>query len=95
MAATLCLLAEVGRRPFDLAEGESELVRGFNVEYGGRLFTIIFLRETLTILVVRRILSLFIFSECGGPLFLLTLAFLTAIRPSVPRIRFDQAISMA
>ncbi|WP_208326633.1 NADH-quinone oxidoreductase subunit H, partial [Bacillus albus] len=47
MAATLCLLAEVGRRPFDLAEGESELVRGFNVEYGGRLFTIIFLRETL------------------------------------------------
>nr|QZZ81966.1 NADH dehydrogenase subunit 1 [Polyplax reclinata] len=95
LAATLCLLAEVGRSPFDLAEGESELVSGFNVEYGGSLFTMIFLSETLTMLVVSSILSLFMFSECGGPLFLLTLAFLTAIRPSVPRIRFDQAMSMA
>merc|ERR1712048_482373 len=40
----LCLL-ELGRTPFDLVEGESELVSRYNIEYAGFRFTLLFLRE--------------------------------------------------
>ena len=38
-------LSERNRSPFDFAEGESELVSGFNVDYGGGLFSLIFICE--------------------------------------------------
>ena len=41
----LTRVAETNRSPFDFSEGESELVSGFNVEYMGGLFTLIFLSE--------------------------------------------------
>lgn len=55
----LCL-AEANRTPFDLAEGESEIVSGFNVEYGGGLFALIFIRE-YGILIFLRFLSSLLF----------------------------------
>lgn len=43
---TICLM-ELGRTPYDLVEGESELVSGYNVEYGGFGFVLLFLGEYL------------------------------------------------
>merc|ERR1711915_443776 len=41
---SFCLM-ELGRTPYDLLEGESELVSGYNIEFGGFGFTLLFLRE--------------------------------------------------
>jgi NADH-ubiquinone oxidoreductase chain 1 len=46
-------LAETNRTPFDFAEGESELVSGFNIEYGAGGFALIFLAEYASILFMR------------------------------------------
>jgi NADH-ubiquinone oxidoreductase chain 1 len=46
-------IAETNRRPFDFAERESELVSGFNVEYGRGLFAFMFIAEYARIILMR------------------------------------------
>ena len=54
-------VAETNRSPFDLPEGESEIVAGFNVEYSGILFALFFLGEYAKIIAVSALNILFFF----------------------------------
>jgi NADH-ubiquinone oxidoreductase chain 1 len=71
-------LAETNRTPFDFAEGESELVSGFNVEYRRGTFAIIFLAEYASILFIRIItVMLFLGGDLHSFLFFIKLVFLS------------------
>lgn len=93
-------LAETNRTPFDFAEGESELVSGFNVEYGAGGFALIFLAEYARILFMSILFSmLFLGSQVCSFFFFLKLnaiAFLFIwVRGALPRYRYDKLINMA
>lgn len=93
-------LAETNRTPFDFAEGESELVSGFNVEYGAGGFALIFLAEYARILFISILFSLlFLGSQVYSFIFFLKLNFISFlfiwVRGALPRYRYDKLINMA
>lgn len=98
----LCLfvvsLAETNRSPFDFAEGESELVSGYNVEYSGPGFVILFLSEYLSILWMSFLLSV-LFVSTTTLIFLPLTVFISFafiwVRGTLPRYRYDQLIGLA
>nr|QOL00010.1 NADH dehydrogenase subunit 1 [Sceloporus arenicolus] len=98
-------LAETNRAPFDLTEGESELVSGFNVEYAGGPFALFFLAEYANIMMMNT-LSCILFLSPTQTLYpemfsinlmlkttLLTIGFLW-VRASYPRFRYDQLMHL-
>ena len=86
------ILAELNRSPFDLVEGESELVSRFNVEYSGYGFTLLFLAEYINIWLMGFITALIFFG--GGQIVLRTAVVFSGlyIRSIVPRLKFTDLI---
>nr|UXB60122.1 NADH dehydrogenase subunit 1 [Novumbra hubbsi] len=99
-------LAETNRAPFDLTEGESELVSGFNVEYAGGPFALFFLAEYSNILLMNTLSTILFLGATHIP----TLPFMTTtnlmvkaallsvvflwVRASYPRFRYDQLMHL-
>nr|YP_008082685.1 NADH dehydrogenase subunit 1 [Danaus plexippus]AGL76310.1 NADH dehydrogenase subunit 1 [Danaus plexippus] len=89
------MMAETNRTPFDFAEGESELVSGFNIEYSSGGFALIFLAEYSMILFMS---MMFVVIYMGGYslslMFYLKLVFISFffiwVRGTLPRYRYDK-----
>nr|AAN39198.1 NADH dehydrogenase subunit 1 [Anatolichthys anatoliae anatoliae] len=99
-------LAETNRAPFDLTEGESELVSGFNVEYAGGPFTLFFLAEYSNILLMNTLSAVLFLGASLQHIMpymtslslmvkaaLLSVVFLW-VRASYPRFRYDQLMHL-
>lgn len=103
-------LAEVGRAPFDLAEAESELVAGFNIEYSGLKFGFFFVGEFLHAFTAALLFAVLFLGGWRGPgaeqyplLGLIYLLVKTSLgyflivmaRVALPRFRIDQMMAVA
>nr|NP_783555.1 NADH dehydrogenase subunit 1 [Muntiacus muntjak]AAO32128.1 NADH dehydrogenase subunit 1 [Muntiacus muntjak]AQT00423.1 NADH dehydrogenase subunit 1 [Muntiacus sp. JAV10] len=99
-------LAETNRAPFDLTEGESELVSGFNVEYAAGPFALFFMAEYANIIMMNIFTTTLFLGAFHNPILpelytinftikslLLTIFFLW-IRASYPRFRYDQLMHL-
>lgn len=86
----LCLI-ESNRAPFDLLEGESELIRGFNIEISSVMFVLVFLREYGVLFSLRMLISI-PFSESLRAAALLCASFILFVRSCFPRVRYDSLI---
>ncbi|NKC31353.1 NADH-quinone oxidoreductase subunit NuoH [Falsiroseomonas selenitidurans] len=101
-------LAETNRAPFDLPEGESELVAGFFVEYSSMSFALFFLGEYANMILMSALITILFLGGWYGPFgllpalgplwFVLKICFclfvFVWVRATFPRYRYDQLMRL-
>jgi len=100
-------VAETNRAPFDVAEGESEIVAGFHVEYSGMAFAVFFLAEYANMILIAALTTLMFLGGWLSPLpflpdgflwWALKVAFVLFLflwfRATFPRYRYDQIMRL-
>jgi NADH-quinone oxidoreductase subunit H len=97
--------AETARAPFDLPEGDAEIVGGYNTEFGGMRFGSFFMAEYMEVLIISAIAATCFFGGWRGPgpealaplwmliKILVGAVFFMWVRASLPRLRYDQLMS--
>ncbi|MCL0057855.1 NADH-quinone oxidoreductase subunit NuoH [Dehalococcoidales bacterium] len=101
----LASIAEINRTPFDLIEADSELTTGYNVEYSGMKFGMLFLAEYAHALALSALITILFLGGWSGPLLPPFLWFLIKVfavffliiwlRGTLPRLRIDQVMGFA
>ncbi len=107
MVYLIAILAETNRSPFDVAEGESEIVAGFHVDYSGMAFAVFFLAEYANMILVSAMTALMFlggwlspvpFLPDGLPWLLAKTSFILFLflwfRATFPRYRYDQIMRL-
>jgi len=100
----IAALAETKRIPFDLPEAENELQAGFHTEYSGMRFALFFVGEYVNMILLGALTAIFFLGGWHGPLLppilwlglkvLAVPVFLIWTRASLPRLRYDQLMSL-
>jgi NADH-quinone oxidoreductase subunit H len=104
----ISMLAETNRAPFDLPEGESEIVAGFFVEYSAMAFALFYLGEYTNMIMMSALASILFLGGWQAPLFLgfipgvfwlilkicCIMFFFFWVRATFPRFRYDQLMRL-